>query len=57
MTDKERLDKIHKIATRSAFNASQMPSTVRQDLHLIITLCTVTDGFLERNAKQFEAQP
>jgi hypothetical protein len=57
MTDKERLDKIHEIATRSVLSEKRMPSTVRQDLYLIVTLCSSSDEFLERNAKQYEAQP
>ena len=55
MTDKERLDKILEIAARSALSEKRMPRTVKQDLYLIVTLCSSSDEFLERNAKQYEA--
>ncbi len=52
MTDKERLEQIHLIARRAFVNAQQ--SRITQDLHLIMSLCSATDRYLELNAKMFE---
>jgi hypothetical protein len=52
VTDKERLSQIELIARRAFVNAQQ--SMIKQDLHLIMSLCSATDRYLELNAKMFE---
>jgi hypothetical protein len=52
MDDKERLSQIHLIARRAFVNARQ--AMTKQDLHLIMSLCSATDRYLELNAKMFE---
>ena len=54
MTDKERLERIQAIATRSLKSIVPLHGAVKWDLRLIITLCSSTDEFLKLNADKFE---
>jgi hypothetical protein len=55
MDDKERLEKINRIARR-AFGNTKTP-VLLQDLQMIIMLASASDQFVEQNRAQFDANP